>query len=70
MELFLFLLPAIVLLGVFAASLPTGFEILRRGNEADPLRREIEAENAEKEEALRERPRLAINSRPERRSLG
>lgn len=38
------------LLVVFFASLGTGWEILRYGNEVDPLGRELEEENQREEE--------------------
>lgn len=47
---FLPMLVPLSLFGVFLASLPTGIEILRRGNAADPLRREMEEEQGEEEE--------------------
>lgn len=52
METLYALIPMLVplsLAAVFVASLPTGIEILRRGNAADPLRREIEGDEEEKE---------------------
>lgn len=53
METLYSLLPMLVPLSlfcVFLASLPTGIEILKKGNEADPLRREMEREAAEEED--------------------
>jgi hypothetical protein len=50
--LLIFLLPA-ALVVVLLVSIPTGVDILRRGNDADPLGKEIEEENREAKAAAR-----------------